>query len=93
MAPPILQQNTTEKFSEFDITKIESENINNFPSPYVKSSSVKIGMKFVEEIKINYNRSRLIVGKIVELTVDDNLIGDDGFINLSDAKIANHKRL
>ena len=76
------------EISEFDITKIESENINNFPAPYVKSSSVKIGMKFVEEIKINYNRSRLIVGKIVELNVDDNLIGDDGFINLSDAKVA-----
>ena len=45
-------------------------------------------MKFVEEIKINYNRSRLIVGKIVELNVDDNLINDDGFINLSYAKVA-----
>ncbi|GIR22082.1 MAG: hypothetical protein CM15mP36_12890 [Flavobacteriales bacterium] len=45
-------------------------------------------MKFVEEIKINYNKSRLIVGKIVELNVDDNLITNDGFINLSGAKIA-----
>ena len=76
------------EISEFDIAKIESENINNFPAPYVKSSSVKIGMKFVEEIKINYNKSRLIVGKIVELNVDDNLVTNDGFINLSDAKVA-----
>lgn len=76
------------EISEFDITRIESEIINNFPAPYVKSSSVKIGMKFVEEIKINYNKSRLIVGKIVELNVDDNIITNDGFINLSAAKIA-----
>ena len=28
------------------------------------------------------------MGKIVELNVDDNLITNDGFINLSDAKVA-----
>jgi len=76
------------EISEFDITKIKPEKINNFPAPFVKSSSIKIGMKFVEELKINYNKSRLIVGKIVELNVDDDLINADGFINLSDAKVA-----
>tara|TARA_B100000900_G_scaffold137883_1_gene116809 strand:+ start:1942 stop:2562 length:621 start_codon:yes stop_codon:yes gene_type:complete len=74
--------------SEFDITQIESEIINDFPSPYVKTSSIKIGMKFVEEIKINYNKSRLIVGKIIELNVEEGLISDDGFINLNKANIA-----
>ena len=74
--------------SEFDIAKISSETINGFPAPFVSSSSIKIGMKFVEEIKINYNKSRLIVGKIVELNVDDGLISKDGFINLNTAKVA-----
>ncbi len=74
--------------SEFNVTEIESENINNFPAPFVKASSIKIGMKFVEEIKINYNKSRLIVGKIVQLNIDENLLTEDGFINLNDAKIA-----
>ncbi len=74
--------------SEFNVTEIEPENINNFPAPFVKSSSIKIGMKFVEEIKINYNKSRLIVGKIVQLDVDEKLISEDGFINLNIAKIA-----
>jgi len=74
--------------SEFNVTEIEPENINNFPAPFVKVSSIKIGMKFVEEIKINYNKSRLIVGKIVQLNVDEKLISEDGFINLNIAKIA-----
>ena len=74
--------------SEFNVTGIDPENINNFPAPFVKSSSIKIGMKFVEEIKINYNKSRLIVGKIVQLDVDEKLISEDGFINLNIAKIA-----
>jgi flavin reductase (DIM6/NTAB) family NADH-FMN oxidoreductase RutF len=74
--------------SEFEITGLESEFKEEFPSPYVKSSSLKIGMKFVEEIKISYNKSRLIVGKIIELHVNDNLIDEDGFINLCKANVA-----
>ena len=74
--------------SEFEITGLEPEFKEEFPSPYVKSSSLKIGMKFVEEIKISYNKSRLIVGKIVELHVNDNLIDKDGFINLCKANVA-----
>ena len=74
--------------SEFEIVDLEPEFINKFPSPYVKSSSIKIGMKFVEEIKISYNKSRLIVGKIVELHVNDDMIDKDGFLNLYKAEVA-----
>jgi len=74
--------------SEFEIVDLEPEFINKFPSPYVKSSSIKIGMKFVEELKISYNKSRLIVGKIVELHVNDNMIDKDGFLNLYKAEVA-----
>ncbi len=74
--------------SEFEIVNLEPEFINKFPSPYVKSSSIKIGMKFVEEIKISYNKSRLIVGKIVELHVNDDMIDEDGFLNLCKAEVA-----
>lgn len=74
--------------SEFNVTEIEPENINNFPAPFVKASSIKIGMKFVEEIKISYNKSRLIVGKIVELHVNDDMIDKDGFLNLYKAEVA-----
>ena len=74
--------------SEFEITGLEPEFKEEFPSPYVKSSSLKIGMKFVEEIKISYNKSRLIVGKIVELHVNDDMIDKDGFLNLCKAEVA-----
>ena len=45
-------------------------------------------MKFVEELKISYNKSRLIVGKIVELHVNDDMIDKDGFLNLYKAEVA-----
>ena len=74
--------------SEFDITGIKPKITTNFPAPFVDSSSIKIGMKFVEEIKINHNRSRLIVGKIVSLDVKDEMVNHDGFIDLYKSQIA-----
>ena len=74
--------------SEFDITGIKPKITPNFPAPFVDSSSIKIGMKFVEEIKINHNRSRLIVGKIVSLDVKDEMLNNDGFIDLYKSQIA-----
>ena len=74
--------------SEFDITGIKPEIITDFPAPFVNSSSIKIGMKFVEEIKIKHNRSRLIVGKIVSLDVKDEMLNNDGFIDLYKSQIA-----
>ena len=74
--------------SEFDITGIKPKITPNFPAPFVDSSSIKIGMKFVEEIKINHNRSRLIVGKIVSLDVKDEMVNHDGFIDLYKTQIA-----
>ena len=68
--------------SEFDITGIKPKITTTFPAPFVDSSSIKIGMKFVEEIKINHNRSRLIVGKIVSLDVKDEMVNNDGFIDV-----------
>ena len=74
--------------SEFDITGIKPKITTDFPAPFVDSSSIKIGMKFVEEIKIKYNRSRLIVGKIVSLEVKDEMLNSDGFIDLCKSQIA-----
>lgn len=74
--------------SEFDITGIKPKITTDFPAPFVDSSSIKIGMKFVEELKIKYNRSRLIVGKIVSLEVKDEMLNSDGFIDLCKSQIA-----
>ena len=74
--------------SEFDITGIKPKISSDFPAPFVDSSSIKIGMKFVEEIKIKHNRSRLIVGKIVSLDVKDEMLNNDGFIDLYKSQIA-----
>ena len=74
--------------SEFDITGMKPKITPDFLAPFVDSSSIKIGMKFVEEIKVKHNRSRLIVGKIVSLDVKDEMLNNDGFIDLYKSQIA-----
>lgn len=77
-----------EDISEFEMTELESEFKDNFKAPFVKNSPIQIAMKFVEEYTIKANGVLLIVGEIQSVYIDDNLLEDDGFINLSKGKVA-----
>lgn len=77
-----------EDISEFEMTELESEFKDNFKAPFVKNSPIQIAMKFVEEYTIKANGVLLIVGEIQSVYIDDNLLEDDGFINLSTGKVA-----
>ena len=45
-------------------------------------------MEYIEEYHIKANDTILVIGKIIGLHVNDNLLEDDGFINLSKAQVA-----
>lgn len=51
-------------------------------APYVRESSVQIGCKLVERQDIQANGTVLIIGQIVEIRLPDNIVHDDGFIDL-----------
>ena len=74
--------------SEFDKTLLEEEYLNEFYAPFVKNSPVKIGLKYLEEYHIKANNTILVLGEILDLYVEERLVGDDGFVNLSKAKVA-----
>lgn len=74
--------------SEFDKTKLDSAYKNEFHAPFVKDAPLQLAMEYIEEYHIKANDTILVVGKILGLHVNDNLIEDDGFINLSKAQIA-----
>ena len=77
-----------ESTSEFDKTNLTSEYKSKFLAPFVKDCPVQLGMEFVEELNIKANGTILIIGKIISIYVKDNLIEDDGFINLSKGEVA-----
>ncbi|MDV7187294.1 flavin reductase [Lutibacter sp. TH_r2] len=74
--------------SEFDVTNLETDYKNNYFAPYVKDCPIQIGMKYVEEYDIKSNNTKLIVGEIQELYIEEKLIKEDGFVNLSEGNIA-----
>jgi flavin reductase (DIM6/NTAB) family NADH-FMN oxidoreductase RutF len=74
--------------SEFDMTNLESEFKGTFKAPFVKNAPVQMSMKFIEEIYVPSNDVMLIVAQIEELYVKDELLQDDGLINLSVGNVA-----
>ncbi|WP_179346478.1 flavin reductase family protein [Winogradskyella ursingii] len=74
--------------SEFDATNLEEEYKVDFDSPFVKGCPIQLAMEYVEEYPIKANNTILIVGKIKQLFIQDNLLEKDGFIDLSKANVA-----
>ena len=77
-----------EDVSEFDYTNLEEEYKGHFKAPFVKGCPVQMSMKFIEEIHVPSNDVMLIVAQIQELYVNDDLIQNDGLIDLSKGNVA-----
>jgi len=73
--------------SEFDETSIESEFIDGFHAPYVKNTPLKLGLQLDDIIAIPSNDTKLIIGKVQYVHVDEALIGEDGHLHLDEAPI------
>lgn len=69
------------RISEFDSCKLTEEYLDGFTAPFVGESSVKIGLKFEEEIPIKLNGTSLIIGSIQLLAVPDDA-NLDGHLDL-----------
>ena len=49
-----------------------------FNAPYVAESAIKIGLEIAETIDISHNGTTLVIGKVVQIITDDDIIGADG---------------
>lgn len=74
--------------SEFDATHLTEDYKDDFLAPFVKNSPVQMAMQFVEEYPIAANNTILVIGKIEKLFIDNTLIEEDGFVNLSKGNVA-----
>jgi flavin reductase (DIM6/NTAB) family NADH-FMN oxidoreductase RutF len=71
--------------SEFDECKLTPEFFDGIPAPYVKEANIKIGLKFIEEHQIKYNGTIFIVGEVAEIILPEDIIREDGFVNIEKA--------
>ncbi|WP_055446111.1 flavin reductase family protein [Lacinutrix mariniflava] len=74
--------------SEFDKTTLISEYKENGFAPFVKDSPIQLEMKFIGEYNIKENGTILVLGEIQGLYINDDIVTEDGFVNLSQAKVA-----
>ncbi len=74
------------EISEFEKTKFEPEFIDNFKAPFVKSSKIKFGCKYLNEYDIKENNTIMVVASIECLIVDDDALQNDGWIRLDKAE-------
>ena len=75
------------RISEFDITELEEEYKNNCHAPFVKRAPIQIALTYCEEYKIKANNTIQLIAEIKDLYIKDDIIEQDGFINLSKANI------
>ena len=68
--------------SEFKTCNLTEDYLFDFPAPFLKESRVKLGLKLQNIIKIPDNETKLIVGSIEHIYIDDIALEDNGDINL-----------
>ena len=77
--------------SEFNMTSLEEEYKNEYDVPFVKDAPIQIRMQYAEEYDIKVNQTILLIGEIKDLFIKDNLLDEDGFVNLSNGNVHNKK--
>ena len=77
-----------EDVSEFDFTNLEPEYLDGFPAPFVQGCPLKIGLAFAEKHKTEIKESTLLIGKIEVIHLDDRMLREDGFVDLSKGNLA-----
>ncbi len=73
--------------SEFEKVGLSEEYHHSFTAPFIAEAIVKIAMKLEEIIPIPINGTILIIGSIQQVSIDDVLVKEDGFVDLSSASV------
>ena len=70
-----------EDVSEFEACGIEKTYSSNFSAPFVKSSTIRMGMKWIETIPIRHNGTALVIGTVVMAEVPSSVLEHDGMVD------------
>ena len=75
-----------EDVSEFDSCRLTEEYIEDFQAPFVQESLIKIGLTLQEIIEIPSSGTSLIVGRIAHVLIPDDIVDENGYIDLESSK-------
>ncbi|MBB5620849.1 flavin reductase (DIM6/NTAB) family NADH-FMN oxidoreductase RutF [Pedobacter cryoconitis] len=72
--------------SEFDTCGFQKLYADRFKAPFVKQSTIRIGLELREIIDVELNGTTILIGEIVQILADDAMITDDGTVDHVKAK-------
>ena len=76
------------EISEFSVTDLEEYDDDKCFAPFVKNAPVQLQMQFREEHHLQINGTILMIGEVIGIYVKDELLEEDGFVNLSKGNVA-----
>ena len=71
--------------SEFEKVGLTTQYIYDFQAPFVKESVIKFGCELVQKMDIELNGTSILIGKIVSVLVPEDVLLEDGFIDIERA--------
>jgi flavin reductase (DIM6/NTAB) family NADH-FMN oxidoreductase RutF len=71
--------------SEFEEVGLTQEFQENIAAPFVKESSIKYALSLQQIIPIELNDTFLVIGKIISIQIESDVISEDGFLQLDKA--------
>jgi len=71
--------------SEFAEVGLTAEFQENMPAPFVKESHIKYALSLQQIIPIELNDTFLVIGKVISIHLDSEIVSADGFLNLEKA--------
>ena len=74
-----------EAVSEFEAVGLTPEFSKNFHAPYVKESTIKIGLTYREHMEVSLNETLFVIGEIKEIWLPDDVTAKDGYVDIEKA--------
>lgn len=71
--------------SEFDFCNLTEESLEKFQAPFVAESTIKMGLKLIENIEIKESKCRLIIGEVQFIETKEEYLDEDGQLDLEKA--------
>lgn len=74
--------------SEFELSGLTADYIQDFKAPFVAESSIKMGMSFKQEVPIEANGTSLIIGQVEHIILPDGTLDEGGHLDLGQLGVA-----
>ena len=73
--------------SEFDAVGLTPQFSESFSAPYVAESDIKMGLKVAQHFTL-LNETEMVIGEIQELYMPEDIVDEDGYVDIEQAKTA-----